>query len=445
MEYQRKKIIFGIFFGLTFLMMSGCQGRTQQDSAPTDPAPSVEYEKGADFVGVVKALDTAEAKITFYNASFEAEETYSYSGATFIQTEYGEDMAMTQVAVGEVYDIYTSGDGAKIVGMKETADVVMLDDVPVSVVPERGQLTVQDVTYAYTDLMVVNSGGKAIQPVEITEMDRVTFRGVKGHAYSLIVTRGHGYIRPQKYDDFIGGTMTVYGEAILPVSKDMLLTVPEGTQQISMTNGDLTGATSVVVKRNQVTEVDMSEFQTQVPDVGLVTFRIKPEGAEVYINQSPVDVSKPVSLKYGKHSLKVVLEGYNDYSGIIDVQDPSPVIRINLGEESAEVDEDQGDDQGSDKNDSNTSVSSDSASGSPSPNAVQYDKNHKITVSAPQGAAVYVNGTYKGQIPCNFEKMLGHVTLTLTKTGCETKSYSIEIPDDNQDISWTFPDLKVSG
>ncbi len=434
MKYQRREIIFGIFFGLTILLMGGCQGRTKGNSTPTEPAPSVEYEKGADFVGVVKAVDTEETKITFYDASFEEEATYSYSGATSIQTKNGKDMAMNQVAAGEVYDVYTSADGAGITGMEETADIVKAEGVTVSVASEQSQLTVQGVTYAYTDLTVVYSEGKPIQPTEITEMDQVTFRGVEGKAYSLIVTQGHGYIRPKKYDDFVGGTMTVYGEAILPVSKEMLLTVPEGTQQISMTNGDLTAAASVVVKRNQVTEVDMSEYQTQVPDVGLVTFRIEPEGAEVYIDQTLEDVSKPISLKYGKHSLKVVLEGYNDYSGIIDVQDPSPVIRINLGEESAEVEED-----------SDTSVSTGSPSASASPTAAQYDKDHTITVSAPEGAAVYINDVYKGEVPCSFEKILGQVTLTLTKSGCETKSYSIEIPDDNQDVSWTFPDLETNG
>jgi hypothetical protein len=37
--------------------------------------------------------------------------------------------------------------------------------------------------------------------------------------------------------------------------------------------------------------------------------------------------------------------------------------------------------------------------------------------------------------------MLGSVTLTLTKEGCTTKSYSVELPDDSKDISWSFPDL----
>ena len=92
--------------------------------------------------------------------------------------------------------------------------------------------------------------------------------------------------------------------------------------------------------------------------------------------------------------------------------------------------------------DSSSSVSEGGSSdNSSAASTTNYDKDHKVTVSAPAGAAVYVNGTYKGQVPCSFTKMLGSVTLTLTKEGYETKSYHVELPDDSQDISWTFPDL----
>jgi hypothetical protein len=86
-------------------------------------------------------------------------------------------------------------------------------------------------------------------------------------------------------------------------------------------------------------------------------------------------------------------------------------------------------------------VTSSDSSDDDSSSSTEYDTEHTITVSAPEGAAIYVDGTYKGVIPCSFTKMLGSVTLTLTKEGCTTKSYSVELPDDSKDISWSFPDL----
>ena len=271
--------------------------------------------------------------------------------------------------------------------------------------------------------------------MEITAEDKITFRGTKGQAYSIIVTRGHGYIQPKNYADFLGGIVTVRGEMILPVSKNMLLTVPEGLQLFTMNNGDLTSEASVEVKRGQVTEVNMAQFRNQVPDTARVRFKISPEGAELYVNGVLKDSSKPISLKYGNHSIKVELEGYNNYTGVIHVQDPNLTIKIDLAEEKAEVEEE----------DSSSSVSEKDTPAASSTPAATYDKEHKITVSAPNGAAVYIDGTYKGVAPCSFTKIIGNVTITLAKEGYETKSYSIQLSDDSQDVTWSFPDLEKKG
>lgn len=433
---MRRKILWGLWMFL-ILGMTGCQSGSRKPQASENPNEGITYEKGVDFVGVIKAIDTDLEMIEFYNASFDSIENYPYSGGTELMTKNEKQLAASELEVGEVYDVYTSEDGRKIVKMQETSGLTYCEDAVVQVDSQLKRLTVQDVNYAYSDNLPVFSEGRLIQPMEITAEDKITFRGVKGQAYSLIVTRGHGYIRPKSYKDFLGGTMTVRGEMILPVSKNMLLTLPEGTQMITMNNGDLISEATVEIKRGQVTEVNMSQFQNQVPDTSRVRFKLYPEGAELYVNGALMDPSKPVSLKYGNHSIKVILEGYNDYQGIINVQDPSPTIKIDLAEEKAEVVED----------DSSSSVSNedDSSSSSANSSTTNYDREHKITVSAPKGAAVYVDGTYKGEVPCDFTKIIGNVTITLTKEGYETKSYSIQLPDDSQDVTWSFPDLTAKG
>lgn len=423
---------------LAFLILgvTGCHSGTGKPQGTEKPNEGVTYEKGVDFVGVIKAVDTDLETIEFYDATFDRIESYSYSGGTEILTKNETQMTASELEAGDVYDVYTSEDGRKIVKLQQTSGLTKYVDAVVQVDAEQKRLTIQGNHYAYTEHLLVFSEGKLIQPMEITPEDKVTFRGTTGQAYSLIVTRGHGYIQPKNYNDFLGGTVTVQGEVILPVSENMLLSVPEGTQLLAMNNGDLTSEASVEVKRGQVTEVNMAQFQTQVPNTARVQFKINPAGAEVYVNGALQDPSKPISLKYGNHSIKVVLEGYNDYIGVVHIQDPNPTIKIDLAEESAEVEEE----------DSSSSVSEeDNSSSSPKTSTTSYDKEHKITVSAPSGAAVYVDGTYKGVVPCDFTKMLGNVTLTLTKEGYETKSYSVQISDDSQNVTWSFPDLTKKG
>lgn len=430
---KKRKYLFGLTILLAFCL-AGCASTTKKPTKTGEPEMGVDYEPGVDFVGAVKLVDTDKGTIEFYNASFDTMETYPFSGGTQILTKNEKELSSSEIIPGQVYDVYTSDDGRKLVKIKQSADVTIHENVSLTVNAEEKRLTVQDVNYAYTDHLLVFSEGKQIDPLEITTEDEVTLYGANGHAYSVVVTRGHGYIEPTNCKDFTGGTVTVRGEAILPVSTDMLLVVPEGTQLLTMRNGDLQAEVSVQVKRDQVTKVNMAKYQSQVPDTGRVRFDLRPQGAELYVNGALMDPSKPISLKYGNHTIKARLEGYNEYSGILNVQDASLTVRIDLAEENpAEVVSEE---------DSSSSVSEGGSSdNSSTASTTNYDKDHKVTVSAPAGAAVYVNGTYKGQVPCSFTKMLGSVTLTLTKEGYETKSYHVELPDDSQDISWTFPDL----
>lgn len=423
----------GMFF--LMLLLSGCSAASAP--SPTEvPNSSVTYVEGADFTGVIQQIDTTAKKIRFYNTIMDDQEEYSYTGGTTILSKNGRSMSMDEVSVGEVYDITNTKDGTRITKMEQNKDVIEVEDAKIRVDKDAGQIVVDDVTYAYTKYLVARSEDKDIDPMEITSSDRVTFRGVKGKAYSIEVTKGHGYIEPVNDKDFYGGVLTVEGEAILPVSQAMLLTVPEGTLKVSLVNGDLSASTTVEVKRGKVTKLNVAKYQNQVPDTGRITFDIQPAGAELYVNGSLVDSSKPVSLKYGNHSVKVTLEGYNDYSGVIQVKDSSATVRINLSEETADVESDSDSEKSS-----SVSSSSDSSS---SNEEKSVDSAHTITVSAPEGAAVYVDGTYKGEAPCSFPKVLGSVTVTLTKKGYVTKSYSVELADDSLDVSWSFPDLEES-
>lgn len=417
------------------LCLTGCGSSGKKVEKTKEPDTGVSYEPGVDFVGAVKAVDPDNGAIEFYNTSFDTMETYQYSGGTQILTKNEKQRTVSEIVPGEVYDVYTSEDGKKLVKMKQSADVTVYENASMTVNDDQKRLTIRNVNYAYTPNLLVFSEGKQIDPREITAEDEVTFYGTKGHAFSVVVTRGHGYIEPTNCKDFAGGTVTVQGEAILPASTGMLLVVPEGSQTLTMVNGDLTAEVSVQVKRNQVTKVNIAKYQSQMPDTARVRFDIHPQGAELYVNGALTDPSKPISLKYGNHTIKAVLEGYNEYSGILNVQDASLTVRLDLAEEDpAEIESD---------NDSSSSVSnSDSDNDSSKTSSVSYDNDHTITVSAPVGAAVYVGGTYKGKVPCSFTKILGSVTLTLTKENCETKSYRVELPDDSQDITWTFPDLE---
>ena len=242
--------------------------------------------------------------------------------------------------------------------------------------------------------------------------------------------------------------MTIGGISILPVTDKMLIPLPEGTYDVSMKNGDIEGGRQINIQRGKEYVLDMSVFKSKEVGSGAVVFKIDPVGADLYINQQLTDYSKPVSLKYGKHSVRVVLDGYSTYSGIIDVQTANPTVNISLANKDASVQEA---DEKADKtskteksessNDTGSRSKSSSVEKSENATADQYDNDHSIKVETPKGATVYLDGTYMGTAPCSFPKKIGDITLTLEKSGYTTKSYSVTTIDDDKDVQWSFPDL----
>ena len=415
------------------LAVSGC-GKTNGNRRPTvtrEPSAPLTYEKGRDFVGVIKSLDLEKKTITFYNTAFEEEVVCEFNGATEILTKNEKQISSGSLQIGQVVDVYKNAETNRLTKVQISADILEYEGATGLLVDsDASSIDINGTKYRYGSGFTAFSNGKPINIQEISQTDEVTFRGVKGKAYSIIVTRGHGYLRPVKYKDFVGGTMTVNGVMIVPVTEKMLVPVAEGTYEVSMKNGYYVGSRSVNIERDQQMKLDMSQFKSLAPNTGQVVFDINPDGAELYVNGTLTEYAKPVPLKYGKHSIRVLLEGYEPYFGVLDLQSANPTVRINLSDEKAEV---------PDEND--TSVSKQDSS-QENTGTQEFDNLHTITVSDPIGASVYMDGTYKGTVPCSFPKKIGNVTITLSMAGLTTKSYTMKTLDDSKDVTWSFPELE---
>lgn len=415
----------------TILVATGCTPRKKRTAKPT-ATPGVTGGQTADMTGVLRSIDTTGNIMVLHNILTDTEVSLTYSGATSFVSKKEQELAPSQLEIGEVVDIYSEDNTIKKVQISskvETRDNV----TPLTVNSQEMYVEIGSAKYKYTKGIVAISNGKPIDVMEITSMDTVSVRYVEGKVYSVIVTKGHGYIKPKNYKDFIGGMMTVEGQTMLPVTKKMLVAVPEGTYKVTMENGDFTGSRDITVLRDMEMALDMSLFKSQPADTGQVIFDINPKGAELYINGRVVSYKTPVSLKYGEHQVVVRLEGYSDYRGTLDVQSANPTVKINLAEEEAEISQDD-----------DSKVTQNNSSDNQSEQSATVDNNHKITISQPAGVSVYLNGTYKGIAPCSFAKVIGSQTITLSQSGYVTKSYTVSILNDGEDILWNFPALTKS-
>ena len=96
------------------ILLCGCGRKNRQPTATDNPNASLTYEKGRDFVGVIKNIDIANKSISFYNTSFEEETVCAYSGGTEILTKNGKQISSESLEIGQVVDVYQNPDTKRL-------------------------------------------------------------------------------------------------------------------------------------------------------------------------------------------------------------------------------------------------------------------------------------------------------------------------------------------
>lgn len=465
--------IFTALLGILFMLcLGGCSG-SMGSSTYTPSILGGQPENGekeeTPIVSVLKGVDTEEQTITVFAVDAGSDMTLHYTGATYVYDRYGRDTVIGSVELGEIIDVYydtANNRAAKICVNKDAweqqAGEIIIDQT------ER-IMELYKSKYRYSDDIVVADQEELVDLIDINSQDELTVKGMDKQVFSICITKGHGYIRPSNYKDFVGGMIEVGYDILLPVTKNMLIPVQEGVYTVRMRNGNLVGEKTVKVIRNKEVAMDMSDFKAERIDEGYVTFQIRPAGADLYINGTQVFYDEPVKLNYGRHKIAVRMTGYNDYNGTLDLQDKDATIKINLVDRVAEVTEEEAGSQGGNSTPLPRATAEPPATSSPAqaPSATTppagtsagstnvtegegasstaaskvIDSEHRITVTAPEGVEVYLNGTYKGLTPCSFTKEIGSHTISLSASGYQTKSYSVEVLNDSKDVSYSFADL----
>ena len=109
------------------------------------------------------------------------------------------------------------------------------------------------------------------------------------------------------------------------------------------------------------------------------------------------------------------------------------------------VDSDSEESTGSTQSSSSAgSSSTGTASGSTSATADTTTTYNRVHIDAPENVEEDLDGNYVGISPCSFKKTSGSHVITLRKSGYETRSYTVQVDDEQKDVSYSFVDLTVS-
>lgn len=438
MKYKKEKrkrfaVVLGI---ICMVLMAGCSFKNNQKE--TNPNNTQGADTGFILTGpgsfdsadtaVVVRINKEEEKITFLNLTINRNYTLQYDGTTVFSDKYGQSMTLEQIREGDIVDVTFLKSKKKLATLAISGDSWTTADI------SRYQFDVvsHDVTigneiYKVTENTKIFSNGEQIEMMDLNSADILTFHGIGNTVHSIVVERGHGYLRLSGDENFIGGWIEVGQNIIYQITEDMLLTVPEGNYQVLISTKGGGGTKSVIINRNTEVTLDIGDLEIEAPQYGQVLFAMSPSSASLYVDGNLVDTSLPVTLEYGIHQLMARADGYSTVTSYLKVAQESAGIDITLDLENDDEEEEE---------DNEETVSSGNAA-----TAASY---YQVYIDAPEGAEVYLDGNYIGICPISFKKVEGPHVITLRRTGYETRSYTIQVDGEDKDISYSFAELSAN-
>ena len=378
-----------------FLKEDGAASQERADTGFVVPGP--ESFDSAD-TAVLVGVDGEEGTVTLLNLELGRNYTLAMDGTTRLYDKYGDAVSIGQIEKGDIVDVTFLKSKKHLTTMRQSVNSWTYADVErYEVNPVRGEVTIGQETYKLTSNTQYLSEGMKIELMDLNPADTLSFQGIGNQILSVRVEKR--------------------------ITEDMLLVVAEGDYQVNISHKGGGGVKSVRVDRNQETLLDISDLEIPEPQTGTVLFSVNPADAELYVDGGLVDASVPQTLEYGLHQLIARAEGYHSITQYIRVAQESLAFELTLEEADA------GESQEPSDSDSSTV---------PTDTTTDY---YKVYVDAPEGAEVYLDGSYVGIAPCSFRKVEGTHTIILRKAGHETRSYTIQVDNEEKDISFSFADL----
>lgn len=484
-----KKIYFILIsIGLLMCLVTGCSGKTQKASVDTlqteeknDTVSKEEETPLTKDTAIVVSLDTDNQVVRLQSISTGESMILTYTGGCDVRDRYDEIMSMTQLEPGEIVDFSYVVSKKKMYALSISDTAWEYKGVRNLVIDELERtMSIAKDMYQYNNLLVIVSEGEKAMLMDINSADTLILRGIGKQVCSIVVDKGHGYVKLKNEDYFVGGFVSVGQEAVKPVTKDMMLVVPEGNYNMSISKNGVGGTKNITVTRNEEIVVDVGDLKGAEIEQGGVKFNITPKDARLYIDGVKTDHEELITLAYGNHKILITASGYESYSGTLKVKEilkeldieleasegngstvtPTPTRSVTITPEagvtltpgvsatpkatitpkSAATPQVTIISPGEDGSD--TTIS-DEASEDEETSSSQATSNgsSKIYITAPSGAEVYLDGNYVGLVPVSFAKQSGTHTITLRREGYKTKSYTVYVPDDSEDTTYTFSDM----
>lgn len=432
------------------------------------------YESIAMLVG----KNEEEKKLKFISVDNDKLFELEYTGKTPILGKHGNSLTIDEIPLGEILSVSYSIHSKELAGLKISDEAWTFTDVTKFEINEQeGWMIIAGSTYRLPKTAIVSYKDKLATFMDVTNVDTLTVKGYGRKVCSVIVDRGHGYVRLQNDSYFEGGWVEIGQDIIRKVTEEMLIPVPEGNYHVRLTNKGYAAEEDITVERDRESVIDLADVDIKEVAIGHVEFTIVPDFAQLSVDGVMTEYEERVPLEFGIHHIHVELAGYKSVDTNIRISDQYANIDIAL-------EEDVPDQSTTSKTTTAATTTATYNTTAPAPvtasttdtgnvisplrNAVPttapaatssstspylttsstggtasvISDTRKMYVESPEGAEVYIDGIYVGISPvsCSKPESGSHV-ITLSKNGYVTKSYTVSVANDDRDVTLSFSEL----
>lgn len=446
---------------LLFVIYAVMQVKKPDKKAPAASPSAVPTEEAVNknetaMLAVIREADSELYVITLTNAETGETDMYTYTGATDVKDKYGKILSAKQLEIGEMVDVIYDQISKRISKIQISSEIWEYSGIKNLLFnTEKQVISFLGDRYKYDDGILVLDNGEETILDGFNKRDAFTIRGYGYKICSIVLTRGHGYLKLMDAEKFIGGNIYIGNRIWKQIVEDMVITVPEGVYDVTVEYGDYSGTEAVKINRHETITFYAGGYAPAAESTGRVYYNIFPDGANLYIDNILRDYSGPIELTYGLHTVEVTMGGYKTYTRSITINKTESSYSISLsqtlpGEEDTSS-------TGNESNNGSQAEISAAPTGKPSNNTegtsgndttsevpVKIDDDRTITIFYTSGTEVYFDGTYVGEVENGrlvVPKYIGTFEIDLYLEGYDIVSYTMEVADDNENVEITIPGL----
>ncbi len=439
-------VLLAVIVLLIVSAMVGCEQRESYIRPVEEESTTVKQNSyNASDIAVVVKKDATEGRISLRSSETGAVYSVNYNGGTKFKSKYGNDILVENVKVGMVVEAHYIEGTRKLVELlisEKAWENTMAVNWDVDY--DKKIITIGTSSYAYEDNIFISSNGKEIDIREVSGLDELTVRGLGTKVLSVVVDKGHGYIRLKDEDNYVDGIIEIGSRIMTKVTTDMIIAAPEGEYTLVVSKNGYGGEKKVTVKRGLESIVSFADFEQPVERVGSVNFIVNPDDAKaiLYVDGVKTEYVELVRIPYGDHTIVFTSNNYDTFKKDITIASSYTTINVNMAEDESESSDDKETSDETTKKDDDDKFDDDHKEAA---TEVLDEGDEVIKILSPEGAQVYFDGTYKGIAPVEFKKQAGEHVIILRLDGYETKMYTIDVVSDGEDMEINFPAMLETG